>query len=236
MSVAMRNSAPGLMTSAKPSRKGFDTRRRLAWRVLGQGSGKRMKAFDRRRGRKRAKKRADVVGVEADVAQSPLLDGRQRLDDTVFERFAADQADIRVGARLMDQVLSTAEAHLQPDFGDGGGKELGQWAAGGVLRGPGGGAAVRRPSSDVGADWAFGCACGRKSAGHFRGVFRSRRSWHSVWHSVRRLEKKTAAELSFHGRSPISNRDQTAALILSARSVRSQEKPPSASGARPKWP
>ena len=27
--------------------------------------------------------------------------------------------------RLMDQVLSTAEAHLQPDFGDGGGKELG---------------------------------------------------------------------------------------------------------------
>ena len=88
--------------------------------------GKENESLRQARGRKGAKKGADVVGVEADVAQSTLLDGRECFDDTVFERFTTDQADIRIGARLMDQVLSTAEAYLQPDFGDGGGKELGQ--------------------------------------------------------------------------------------------------------------
>jgi hypothetical protein len=61
--------------------------------------------------------------VEADILQAAFFDGGQGFDDAIFERFAADEANIRMGCGLMDKVLGTAEADFEPDLFYGHGEE-----------------------------------------------------------------------------------------------------------------
>ena len=59
---------------------------------------------------------ARVVGMQADVGKLLPFDGAQRLDDAVLERLAADQADVRIGSRLPEQMLGSAEADFEADL------------------------------------------------------------------------------------------------------------------------
>jgi hypothetical protein len=64
--------------------------------------------------------------MQADVGKLLPFDGAQRLDDAVLERLAADQADVRIGSRLPEQMLGSAEADLEPHLLDGRGEQLAQ--------------------------------------------------------------------------------------------------------------
>ena len=57
--------------------------------------------------------------MEADVGKPARFDRGECLRHAVDEGFAADEADARVGRRRGDQVLSPAEADLQPHVRDG---------------------------------------------------------------------------------------------------------------------
>src|SRR5204862_536346 len=56
-----------------------------------------------------AQEGARVVRMQADVGELLPFDGAQRLDDAVLERLAADQADVRIGSRLPEQMLGSAD-------------------------------------------------------------------------------------------------------------------------------
>ena len=52
---------------------------------------------------------------EPDIGELLPLEAGQRHGDAVEKRLAADEADIGVGLRLLDEMLAGAEADLQPD-------------------------------------------------------------------------------------------------------------------------
>ena len=52
------------------------------------------------------------------IGERMLGDGRHGLDDTILEDLAADHPHVGIVARLPDEVLSPAEADLQPHLGD----------------------------------------------------------------------------------------------------------------------
>ena len=102
------------MTRASSAQRRRGDEPALVVALLGPGIGKQDERAGDRGVRQPAQQRAGVVGVQADVGELLALDGAQRLDDAVLERLAADQADVRVGARLPQQMLGPAEADLEP--------------------------------------------------------------------------------------------------------------------------
>ena len=59
---------------------------------------------------------AGVAEIEADVRQFVLVNRGQRLGDGIDESIRADEAGARMGLRLSDQMLGTAEADFQPQI------------------------------------------------------------------------------------------------------------------------
>jgi len=70
-------------------------------------------AIDRGR-QQRRDQQARVVGKDPNVAEAPLLDLREKLDDPVLENLAADEPGCRMPFGLLRQMLAAAEADLQP--------------------------------------------------------------------------------------------------------------------------
>ena len=103
---------------------------------------------------------------------------------------------------------AAAEADLQPHLANGRGKERGKERGRSGRAGRARGAARPRPAATAGARSSGARACARTSAAR---------------------PARLACEISAASQA-------AAFLIASARSVFSQEKPPSASGVRPKWP
>ena len=60
--------------------------------------------------------RLGVAAAQPHVGELFALEAGERRDDAVEKRLAADDADIRVGLRLLNQMLPRAEADLEPDF------------------------------------------------------------------------------------------------------------------------
>jgi hypothetical protein len=56
--------------------------------------------------------------VKAEVCETLRFDRSERFRHAVDERFAADEADIRVVRRSLDQMLAAAEADLKPNVRD----------------------------------------------------------------------------------------------------------------------
>ncbi len=64
--------------------------------------------------------------MKANIVQPGRRDRHGELGDAVHEGFRADIADLGMAARLMQQVLATAEADLQPEQRQRPGKQRGQ--------------------------------------------------------------------------------------------------------------
>lgn len=69
--------------------------------------------------RQSTQKRADIIRMDSDISNAPFLDRRQSLDDAILERLAANKTDVGVAFGLIDQMLGSTEAHLEPDLPDG---------------------------------------------------------------------------------------------------------------------
>jgi hypothetical protein len=141
-----------------------------------------------------------------------LIDAGQRLGDAVDERFAADEADIAMGPRLGDEMLAAAEADLEPDFPR---REREQR-----------GAIADRRWIDLEPRQAFFDQ--RSMIGPQRLAAAA-----PVERAPRRILVDARARLIG---VRLRTDQETRPRNELARSVFSQEKPPSASGLRPKWP
>ena len=94
------------------------TKRRFQCRRFGQGSGwiRSIRASDC--GGAQASNSAASPAIQADVADVVRLDLRQDLRHAVDIGLAADEADVRKGLRLRDQMLAAAESDFEPDIVD----------------------------------------------------------------------------------------------------------------------
>ena len=165
---------------------------------------------ERLAGRQRFDQRARVAGANPDVGELLLVDRRQQLGDAVDEGLAADEADVRLFARPGGQMLAAAEADLEPEFAGANGRT---------------GSRPRARPVDLEP---------RQQFGHEPRVIGAQRLALAA-----PVERPTLDRVGRGVRlrsAPSSRHDQARRANWSARSVFSQEKPPSASGARPKWP
>src|SRR5579883_1792486 len=176
------------------------------------GPGVRVKNEEPRYGaiRQRFDQRAGVARPEPDIVEPLLFDRRQRLGDAVDERFGADEADIAMRQGLGDQMLAAAKADFEPDLA---GLERKKRRA-------------IKPRRDAHFD--------------LRQQFTQQRCVMAAQGLAMRPSINDAPLAGLAGGRRIIvvvQRDQAARrLKFSTRSVFSQEKPPSASGLRPKWP
>ena len=151
---------------------------------------------------------AGVVRENAHAFEAQPMRASQQRGDTVHVRFAADTADLGMGQRLPDQMLAGAEADLQPDL------SRRAWK--------------KQPRIEL-------LTVGRQ---------RQTQIGQSLGQQIALRRAQRAAKLSAVGPWPARRRrpqrlGHPAANSLrkpSTRLVTSQEKPPSGSGARPKWP
>ncbi len=158
---------------------------------------------------------ARVIRENPDVVERPAGgrrgDLRQQPGNAVYVRLAADKSDIRVGRRLRRQMFAASETDLKPDR-------------------------ANRPVETVPQIEGQGLRIERKprqQAIHKRLTARPQAP-------AAPPAMQYLFPLVHHGRTsrdrPAPVPQVNAAVSESARSVRSHEKPPSASGPRPKWP
>jgi hypothetical protein len=163
------------------------------------------------RARQRLDERAGVAGPQSDVFELFALDCRKRFRDAIDEGLGADQSDVAIGARLCDEMLAAAEADLDPDLAR---RKREQRAA--FDRGFCPDFKLRQPALD------------------------ERRMVTSKRLAMRASIERTPPALRQAGALctflSVWRNQEAKRLKSSARSIFSQEKPPSASGLRPKWP
>lgn len=157
---------------------------------------------------------ACVVGIDPDVAEPFVLDGRQESRHTVDEGFASYHRDVIVHHRLSGKMFTTAEANLEPQIGPRRAREQRQWII--DTRGLGQRDAESRQQ---GAQQPLSA---RPQA---------RAMAPAIEHGFGGDAAPVAGARDF-----LLGGQLLAARKSSIRSVRSQENPPSPSGARPKWP
>ena len=146
--------------------------------------------------------------MQPDVVDPGRLDRRQRLGDAVDERLAADEPERRIGLRDMRQMLAAAEADLEPERPAVGEERLER----------------ERPPLRV---------LGGRDAGEPQP--RQELGEQPLLARLQPLAVPAPVELA-PGARALRAGAHTARRSASPRSVRSQEKPPSLSGARPKCP
>ena len=178
-----------------------------------------------------------------------LVDRDQRLGDAVEKAVGADEADARMRLGLRDQMLGAAEADLEPHVVDACGNSARRSAGAGFAEierelsaaASSNSAACRGlqrmalAPAEEGALRSLGCSSSSPSC-------RAIRMPTSLAGSTCQQQSRNARLKAGHSSSiqyVVIGDDAayfTALLICAARSVFSQEKPPSLSGARPKWP
>ena len=159
---------------------------------------------------------ARVARAQPDIVEALLVDRRQQLGDAVDERLAADEADIGILARLRDQMLAAAEADLEPDFAR---RKCEQGLARGERRD-----IHFEPRQQLRDEARVMGAQRLAPAAAINSAAPVRAGLGGVGFAARRERRQDGS------------RDYARPRNCSARSVFSQEKPPSASGVRPKWP
>ncbi len=169
-----------------------------------------------------------VTMMQADVGEALCVDRRQCLRHAVDEWLDADEAAIGIKLRLRDEVFGTAEADFEPYLADGMGNSSARSA----------GAEPSRSTRSAGSKVSVKRTCPARS---FLPLRRPKKAPCRVaGPSFRVSECITAASMMRPFAKLNANRCAgryfTALRIWSARSVFSHEKPPSLSGARPKWP
>ena len=176
---------------------------------LGPGVGKQHeRAADRRVG-ERLDQQARVVGKDADPRALGVGKPAKQRRDAGDVGFAADDADIRIGARLGGEVLAGAETDLEPDVAH---RPVEQDAR------------IERPVARQ-RDREM-----RQKIGDEPLPTRAQRT---------ALPAAEEATLRLVAGGPAGRRSlaqENAATSSSTKSRRSHEKPPSGSGGRPKWP
>ena len=181
---------------------------------------------------------AGVAVMQADIAELVVVDRGQRLGDGVDEAVAADEAGARIGLRLRDQMLGAAEADFEPHV-IGAAEQRAQIGR-------------RRLGRDRARASAAACRTARPAAARSGWPLRRPKkarcdAWRIRLHAPTHHETRNRAAIasqdgldarpfSVGSRATECRAYFTALLIAAARSVFSQEKPPSLSGARPKWP
>src|SRR5262245_57661292 len=157
--------------------------------------------------------------MHADVGDVAGLDGAEKACHAVDEGLAADEADILAPRGLPQQMLARAEADLEPDLRDRLRKERGKSG-----RGP-----MREVEAEAQQEFADQPLLPRAQRLRFPPAV-----------GPERRREIALCLLADHALScPAPSRASvqvSSARIGSARSSRSQEKPPSLSGCRPKWP
>ena len=150
------------------------------------------------------------------LASPCSLDRRQQLGDAVDEGLAADEADIGIFARPGDEVLAAAETYLEPDLAR---SEREQRLARGERR------RIHLQSRQQLRDEARVMGAQRLAPdAAMNQPTPARAGLGGVGFAARRERRRDGLG------------DYARPRNCSARSVFSQEKPPSASGARPKCP
>ena len=167
-----------------------------------------MKTRDRQPSGRRRDQRRRVARPQPHVVERVLLDAGERLGDPVEERLATDEPDIAPRPGLRQQMFRPAKADLQPDFVR---REREQSAAIADLR-----AADLEPRQKLGDQARL---MGPQPSAPAAPVERAARRIAGRLALLRR-----AADQATRPRSWLT------------RSVFSHEKPPSASGGRPKCP
>ena len=211
MSVAKRNSAPLRMTRASASIMPAATHAPLVMAPFWPGIGVEHENARKECVRSRLDNGLSVAAPQAHVGELLALDPGKRRDDAVEKRLAADNPNIGIGLRLLNEMLACAEPDLQPHF------------------------ARRR-----------GERTPRRQRLRRNRKQRQRFGEQTLLARAKRLAAAASIEPASR-RRPVASADsqssasqwaagQARARSVSARSVFSHEKPPSASGARPKWP
>jgi hypothetical protein len=159
----------------------------------------------------RRDQRAGVAGAQPDIVELFPLDRRQRLGEAVVEGLGAEKADVAMRRRLGDQMLAAAKADFEPDFAWG---ERKQRRAIEPRR-----RADFQPRQQVPDQRRLAAAQGL-----------------AMGPAIERAPLAGIRTGSGRGFVFSCGDQETRRLKSPARSVRSQEKPPSASGLRPKWP
>ena len=208
-SVASRSSPPGPDHAGELGQTvSALTIRRLWWRSFGQGSGNRTKARSRLpSGSASSSSRASSIRMRT-LLKPLVLDGAQQLGDAVDERLDAQKADIADGAAACAARCSPPPKPISS-----------QSARGGVGRGASG--STGAPGSS--AKPTRGSTLVQQPPG-------TRPQLGALAAAVEDPPRGRVARLPAHARQLKARRSSA------ARSVRSHEKPPSSSAARPKWP
>ncbi len=162
-----------------------------------------------------------------------VFDFRKNFDDAVFEWLAADDGDGGIVLRLPDQMFAAAEADFEKLLL--GALRLSFVRAGRKARYRS--SATRGNTSRINAAWrSLGLRPRRRPnerSSQFRLARRSVTWLHSHTYQTERPHEAAVLEVMCR---PASANQPTAFLIAGARSVFSQENPPSLSAGRPKWP
>ena len=181
---------------------------------LGPGIGKQDEDPVEAGGGQGVEQQARVVIQDADIAQSVPLDARQQVGDAFDKGLAAEKADLGIAQGLPGEMVARAEADLEPDLRDGGGKQRGRMEAfAGIGQGDRHGGQL--VFEQLGARGAQGPPLAP---------------------AVKPPNPAVAPSVVAVRQRAVRYDAPKADFNAATRSVRSQEKPPSASGARPKWP
>ena len=178
-----------------------------------------------------------VAVVQADVGEAAVVDRSERLRHAVDERLDPDEAGPRVALRLRHQMLAAAEAAFE--------RARRRRRSNSARRSAGAGAS--RSSASFGSSVSNSAACRGLSACPLRRpknapwrlimsacrVVAGSRRWPA---SSKTLMAGTSLPAITQKRDRYERAYLNALLSWLTRLVCSQEKPPSLSGARPKWP
>ena len=168
--------------------------------------------------------------MQPDVFELALVDRRQRLGHAVDERLDADEARARMLRGFGDQMLAAAEAAFQPDLVDTIEQraQIGRRGRGQIEPEP---RQQRVHQRGLALAQRMALAPAEEGAGWFRFAHDADNSW-------RRTQKRRCPAMRPGIAKQLLNDTAYFSALFSwlTRLVCSQEKPPSFSGARPKWP
>ena len=180
--------------------------------------------------------RAGVAVMQTDIGELAVVDGRERLGDGVAVAVAADEAAARGCLRLRDQMLGAAEADFEADVVDIRVKrtQIGRRGLGEIKRESRQKRLEQRrlprPQRMALAPPEEGALGFVVSSASFADYQRPQMA------GTRPATMRKAGSPPSRQIAGLRAGHFTALRIAAARSVFSQEKPPSLSGARPKWP